>query len=273
MTDVLLRTTPSGVAIIPPPLVVEPPLLETDASAADAMLDLVPADTSLEQALEVPVEGHRADGAEAHLDDAALPAADGLDFALDLAFPEEPTVEDQPEDVVPQNHVSTAEAAGLTGPTHVSPTRTPPSGSLGGLALDFAVEHGVLDDDEPKVQGPPISTPVPDVLDAGVNPLPAMPGLQPPRVAPVTEIITSGPTTGIRPLEGMESATPPMAMPAVKPAPSAPSADTTTPARPARRTAEQRQVPAKQGGGSALLYIIGGAVVVGGGAAAFFLLR
>lgn len=234
VTDVLLRTTPSGVAIIPPTPVVEPPLLETDA---------------------------------------APPTTDGLDFALDLAFPEEPIVDDRPEDVVPPNHMSTAEAAGLTGPTHVSPTRTPPSGSLGGLALDFAVEHGVLDNDEPKLQGPPVSTPVPDVLDAAVNPLPAMPALQPPRVAPVTEIITSGPTTGIRPLEGIEGATPPMAMPAIQPAPSAPVADTTPPARPARHTAEQRRAPAKKGGGSALLYIIGGAVVIGGGAAAFFLLR
>ena len=37
--------------------------------------------------------------------------------------------------------------------------------STGRLTLDFGVEHGMLDDED-LIQGPPVSTPVPDALEA-----------------------------------------------------------------------------------------------------------
>lgn len=277
VTDVLLRTTPSGVPVIPAVPVVEPPALDlTDegADAADALLDtmdltdVLPApalrepDADLMLALNDEVV--LADAAPSPLARSLTPLepveaiGGNVEFDLDLAF-------DEPAE--PQLDLVDPEVPAPLDVPDVLPSAAPVAPpTLGGLSLGFTVEHGMIDEDAPLLQGPPISSPVPEALEL-------MP-TEPPSatVAPVTAIVSSGPTTGIAPIADIVQTSAVMT-----PAPAAASGPAASP-QPTRAssTSDERVVmpaPTAGGGKGKLIGIIAGVLAVGGGAAAFFLLR
>lgn len=315
VTDVLLRTTPSGVPIIPAAAVLEPPALDEPDALADEMLDTMDltdvlpapslrdaqaedllsldvADTplataavsTLERSL-TPLEPFDAvpesdlafdlldttsstdalsglsldlaDSAPAAVTPAPEASAGDTDFDLDLAF----------EDAAPPP--APAEVAADTQQTR-SQADHPLPATNAGLLLDFAVEHGVVDADaEPLLVGPPISSPIPDALPAQ----PATP--EAPRVhAGPTQIVSSGPTTGIAPISDMVATAPPTQTSAASPSTEGRHAPSGTPPQ-TRRTAEARQVAetSSSSGNGKLIGMIVGAIAVAGGAAAFFLLK
>ncbi len=275
VTDILLRTTPSGVPVIPALRALDPPSLDNGVSAgneADALLDTL----DVSDVLPAPVVREADAGQLLSLE--PTPSS-GVDFDLDLAFDEPVSSAVSSLDAldVVDLAASVPDMPALEDPTPAA-TRPP---SLGHLTLDFAVEHG-MPDDEARIQGPPISSPVPDALDVVPMEPPA------PRVVPVTEIITSGPTGGITPMADIEQSAPLMnasgAVPASRPASATRDTEKTSRTaatsgeRPVRRSAEPRVVLPKQdakasGGTGKLVAIIVGVLAVGGGAAAFFLLR
>lgn len=308
VTDILLRTTPSGVPIIPPSPSIEPPSLIEDAGTADEaesmldtmdLTDVLPAPSLLAPDTDflLSIEPDATDSPLAALSldltdvdvlapvlpeavatparpQAATPAADDTEFDLDLAFDDPPAV--------------FASASAL--PTPVAPADTPalppalvPPPSAG-LMLDFAVEHGMADEEEPVLQRPPISSPIPDALDVAPVDPPA------PTRMPQTQIVSAGSSAGIAPLADMVQTAPPSASPhaasphGASPHTAAPEVSGPISSRPThptdhwpvRRTAEERVVmpaatPSKGKGG--LIAIVAGAVAVIGAAAAFFLLR
>jgi tetratricopeptide (TPR) repeat protein len=238
VTDVLLRTTPSGVPVVPPAPAPEPSAAQDPVPPESLTFDL-------DLAFDEPLSR----------DDTALGDLDIVDFAL-------------PDSVVP----SAADA-----PPAADPPTTAPSSVVGRLNLDFAVDHG-MPEDEPVLEGPPISLPVPDAPEPATLTIPT------PTVVPVTTIITSGPTTGIAPIADIVQ-TAPLTDPdaGAKPSPSAvptptPPERTAGPSgqRPTRhagdaRMARRKPEPAK--GNGKVVAILAGAVVVGGAVAAFYLLR
>jgi hypothetical protein len=148
---------------------------------------------------------------------------------------------------------------------------------VGRLNLDFAVDHG-MPEDEPVLEGPPISLPVPDAPEPATLTIPT------PTVVPVTTIITSGPTTGIAPIADIVQTAPltdpdagakpsPSAVPTPKPParPVGPSGQRPTRHAGDARMARRKPEPAK--GNGKVVAILAGAVVVGGAVAAFYLLR
>jgi hypothetical protein len=228
-----------------------------------------------------------------------VPAAeDGLAFDLDLAF-DEPTPTSMSTSMSTEAAVSADDAAlgdvdlvdfalpaslippEASPPPAASPPMNAPPAVVGRLSLDFAVDHG-MPDDETVIEGRPISSPVSGDVDVTPSSRPT------PTVVPVTPIITSGPTTGIAPMSDIVRTGPLLAATsagdAKEPVPAASTASRTErptasgPAgqRPARRSPEPRVVlpksaPQKKTG--TIVAIIVGAVVIGGAAAAFFLLR
>jgi hypothetical protein len=290
VTDVLLRTTPSGVPVIPAAPALEPPNLDAAAATSDetdALLD------TMDLSDVLPAPSLREPDAAQLLSLEPTPSGGvdfGVDFDLDLAFDEPPT----PDlaalgelDVLEFAPPLSVEPLVADSPPTAAPTAAPPAAAppdLDGLALDFGVGHG-MPDDEAVLEGPPISSPVPDAFDVVPLEPPA------PTVVPVTQIVTSGSTRGIAPIADIMQTTPLMN---TQPAPAAESSASTAarspvpapPARstdqrrsnerPVRGTAEERVVRAKaapSGGKGKLIAIIAGVVAVGGGAAAFFLLR
>jgi len=260
VTDVLLRTTPSGVPIVPAAPVPEPkaplPLQEpvpADTLAIDLDLDLA-FDEPTPTPMPIPTE------TSVSTDDAVLGDVDLVDFSLPASMI--PPAAEPPTDRPPTD----------------APMDAPPA-IVGRLSLDFAVDHG-MPEDETVIEGPPISSPVPGGIDVAAHSRPT------PTVVPVTQIITSGPTTGIAPMSDIVRTGPMLdatsAGDGKAPGPAAstpPHADRPSGAsgqRPARRSPEPRVVlpkpaPAKETG--KVVAIIAGAVVIGGAAAAFYLLR
>jgi tetratricopeptide (TPR) repeat protein len=271
VTDVLLRTTPSGVPTIPATTPIEPPRLDASAlddDGADALLD-IGTPTSILPSLH-------------ESDDSALAS-----LSLELVFDEaEPSGETQDDVLLDVPFVSTE----MADPVADRPLDESP---LSGLSLDFTVDHGLSDVAEPLLEGPPISTPVPQAIPEEPRDL----GL-----VPVTEIITSGPTTGIAPIDGIVQTAPLMAEARIADAPLADArlADAPVPAtpvpvpppsprpttrpatpndqRPVRRSAEPRAVPPKKvapkkGNGGTVALVIGALAIAGGAAAYFLLLR
>lgn len=241
VTDILLRTTPSGVPIIPVSTPIEPPLLIVDDTGDPADLP-GPFDAFANFSFDL------ADTAPAVPE--TLPAAESLD-TIDLSFAtplsvraEEAPIDEAPVDLAPVN---------------------------GGMVLDFTVAHGVVDelDDAPMLQAPPVSSPIPDAL-------PDMPAvMEPPTVsAEPTQIVSSGSTRGIAPMADMVGTAPPVATPA--PAPVAAAVASPEPTeRPAPRANEARVVmPSatkdKPGSGK-LIAVVAGALAAAGSAAAYFL--
>lgn len=283
VTDVLLRTTPGGVPVIPAAPGLEPPTLDESAvtlEEADALLD------TMDLTDVLPAPSLREPDAGDLLSLEPTPAG-GIEFDLDLAFDESEAsgtssladldmVDFAPADLESSPEVVPADPP-MPEPASPAPAPTPIRGTER-LTIGFAVEHGMPDDDAP-MQGPPVSSPVPGALEAVPLAPPA------PTVVPVTEIITSGPTGGIAPLADIVQTSPVLeatraaaATPSTAAAPGTPTASRAadTPAeRPPRRTAETRVVakPEPTGGKGKLIAIIAGIVAVGGGAAAFFLLR
>lgn len=285
VTDVLLRTTPSGVPIIPPVPVVEPPSLEVSAdNAQDADLlldtmdltDVLPAPSlrepdadallSLELADE-PTPQHPSAGAPPStpalpVTAALVPPADDTAFDLDLAFEDLAPLPVQPVTEVPLP-VSEPVNESVNESANANASGAPPR-----LVLDFAVEHGMVSDDEPLLAGPPISTPIPDVLDS-TPPVPgAMPSALPAPAAsdspPVSAPATPAETRIERPRAAAEVHTGPVR--------GDPARDGQ---RTARRTAEERVVlpaPTPSKGKGGLIAIVAGVAAIGA-AAAYFLLR
>ena len=250
VTDVLLRTTPSGVPIVPaaPAPASEP--MQVSAAVEGLAFDL---DLAFDEATPTSTE------TSVSTDDAALGDVDLVDFVL-------------PASMIPPGASPPPAAA--------APINTPPA-MVGRLSLDFAVEHGPPED-ETVIEGPPISSPVPGDVDV------APPSRPTPTVVPVTPIITSGPTTGIAPMADIVRTGPLMDATSAGGAKSpTPAASTATRAerptgpgpsgeRPVRRSPEPRVVlpkPAPPKKTGTVVAIIAGAVVIGGAAAAFFLLR
>ncbi|WP_396213695.1 tetratricopeptide repeat protein [Gemmatimonas sp.] len=244
VTDVLLRTTPCGVPLIPVSTPIEPPLLIAEETVdladipdpfdafANFSFDLADSAPAAHDPVPVPV---------------AAPFAGPLD-AMDLSL-----------------------ATPLSIRAEADPIDLPVVDS--GLMLDFTVAHGVIDDMEeaPLLQAPPVSSPFPDAL-------PEMPSvIEPPTVsAEPTTIVSSGSTRGIAPMADMVGTSPPLT--ALTPSPhSAPVAPLASTEQPTRRTAEERVVmpaSAKATSGSGkLIAIIAGALAAAGGAAAYFLLK
>lgn len=287
VTDVLLRTTPSGVPIIPPAPTVVPPQLDLDAVAveeADALLDtmdltdVLPApslrEPTADQLLSVERTLPVASQAGEFITAAPTPS-EPVAFDLDLAFDDAATTGDATLSAMDALELAPLpEAAG-------EPLVTPPT--VGSLAIDFAVAHGMIGDEEEgeeeMVERPPVSTPVPDALPELSFEPPA------PAVVPVTQIISSGPTNNIAPIADIVQTAPvfePAPAPTVPdtaPIPAAaplPKSSRAADERPARRSSEERVVlpksePPKSNG--SLIAMIAGAVVAAGGAAAFYLLR
>jgi tetratricopeptide (TPR) repeat protein len=248
VTDVLLRTTPSGVPIVPaaPAPASEP--MQVSAAVEGLAFDL---DLAFDEATPTSTE------TSVSTDDAALGDVDLVDFVL-------------PASMIPPGASPPPAAA--------APINTPPA-MVGRLSLDFAVEHGPPED-ETVIEGPPISSPVPGDVDVAPSSRPT------PTVVPVTPIITSGPTIGIAPMADIVRTGPLMdATPAGGAKSPTPAASTATRTerptgpsgeRPVRRSAEPRVVlpkPAPPKKTGTVVAIIAGAVVIGGAAAAFFLLR
>ena len=297
VTDILLRTTPSGVPIIPPSPTLEPPIVVEDVSTADVaelmldtmdLTDVLPAPSLLTPdadfllsiepdtvdspltalSLELtdvdvlaPVVADAPDSVSAQAK-AVTPLADDTEFDLELAF-------DDPPAVFMSASSPQAPSAPSAAPVP-PPSLQPPTPA--GLMLDFAVEHGMADEAEPVLQRPPISSPIPDALD--------MAPLDPPAPAkmPQTQIVSAGSSADIPPIADIVQTAPPSADAARGMSGSISSRPTQpTDQRPVRRTAEERIVmpaaatPSKGKGG--LIAIVAGVVVVAGAAAAFFLLR
>ena len=248
VTDVLLRTTPSGVPIVPAAPAPGSEPMQVSAAAEEALA------FDLDLAFDEPPPTE----ASVPADDAALADVDLVEFAL-------------PASMIPPAANPPLAAA--------PPINTPPA-TVGRLSLDFAVEHGPPED-ETVIERPPISSRVSGDVDV------APPSRPSPTVVPVTQIISSGPTTGIAPMADIVRTGPLMDATSAGGATSpTPAASTATRAerptgpgpsgeRPARRSAEPRVVPKpappKETG--KVVAIIAGAVVIGGAAAAFFLLR
>lgn len=273
MTDVLLRTTPSGVPTIPAPTPIEPPSLDAvalDEDRADALLD-IGTPSSVLPSLHEP-------------DDSALTS-----LSLDLVFDEAESFGATVDAVLPDVPlVSTEVADPIADPVDDRPAQDSPADEspLAGLSLDFTVDHGLSDVVEPLIEGPPISAPISTPIPEEIHEAPRDLG-----VVPVTEIITSGPTTGITPMDGIVQTAPLMADTRVADAPATatpaplPPASTrpaTRPAtpndqRPARRPADpraaQRKPAASKGNGGKVALVIGALAIAGGAAAYFLLLR
>lgn len=297
VTDILLRTTPSGVPIIPPSPTLEPPIVVEDVSTADEaelmldtmdLTDVLPAPSLLTPdadfllsiepdtvdspltalSLELtdvdvlaPVVADAPDSVSAQAK-AVTPLADDTEFDLELAF-------DDPPAVFMSASSPQAPSAPSAAPVP-PPSLQPPTPA--GLMLDFAVEHGMADEAEPVLQRPPISSPIPDALDVAPLDPPA------PAKMPQTQIVSAGSSAGIPPIADIVQTAPPSADAARGMSGSISSRPTQpTDQRPVRRTAEERIVmpaaatPSKGKGG--LIAIVAGVVVVAGAAAAFFLLR
>jgi len=287
VTDVLLRTTPSGVPVIPAAPVLEPPTLDDSAivlEEADALLD------TMDLTDVLPAPSLREPDAGEMLSLEPTPAG-GVEFDLDLAF-DEPGVTDASsldgldmvdfaptEPLAPSADAPSTEARLAEAPrAEEPPSPVPFPTSSGRLTLDFGVEHGMIDDED-LIQGPPVSTPVPDALEAA----PLTPSA--PTIVPVTQVVSAGPTNGIAPIADIVQTAPVMDGPsAANAAPTSPTppqaaasrASGATGARSARRSSDEGAVlpkPEPSGGKGKLIAIIAGVVAVGGGAAAFFLLR
>ncbi|GAB1344981.1 hypothetical protein MASR1M101_41080 [Gemmatimonas sp.] len=299
VTDILLRTTPSGVPIIPPSPTLEPPIVVEDVSTADEvelmldtmdLTDVLPAPSLLDPDADflLSIEPDTVDSPLTSLSleltdvdvvvpevetpmstssrpEVVTPTVNDTEFDLELAFDDPPAV--------------FLSASMPSAPTASSATPEPPPSMLppapAGMMLDFAVEHGMADDVEPVLQRPPISSPIPDALDVAPIDPPA------PARMPHTQIVSAGSSAGIAPIADIVQTAPPPASPAdaARSVSGAVSSRSTQPSdqRPVRRTTEERIVmpaaatPAKGKGG--LIAIVAGVVVVAGAAAAFFLLR
>ena len=268
LTDVLLRTTPSGVPIIPAATVVEPPSLERNADnahVADLMLDtmdfsdILPAPALREGTAEGLLSLELTDAAAVTPETPAIrgtaepsnasadrvptrDTAHELDFAFDDLMPT------ATGDLSSGMAMDVASSENATAPT-VDPdgarvaddARVAPTGPL----RDFVVEHGIASEEEPLLQRPPISSPIPD-------PLPPAP-VEPPAgsIPAVSEI-----ADGTVPLRGEIS---------------------TRPLRHVRASDDAERVvlpaPTPTAGKGRVIAAIAGAATVIGGAAAFFLLR
>ncbi|AMW05201.1 tetratricopeptide repeat protein [Gemmatimonas phototrophica] len=311
VTDVLLRTTPSGVPIIPAAPVVEPPSLDQADDLVDEMLDtmdltdVLPAptlrDPSIDELLSVdvmntplsslavagldrtltPLEPFDAVPA-AELDVDLLdttPAADALSgLSLDLAdsAPVAQTAGGDTDfdlDLAFDDEVVPADttATAVEAPAATSNVNYPTPATNAGLLLDFAVEHGVVNADEEPML---VGPPISSPVLGGLPDQPAVPAAPAVKPGP-TQIVSSGSTAGIAPLSDIVATAPPapsMAAPSPEPVPT-PRASSTGAAP--RRTTESRAANDAQpsSGKGKLFVIIGGVVAVAGGAAAFFLLK
>lgn len=255
VTDVLLRTTPSGVPIIPAPALVEPPSLDANAAAVeevDAMLDVMDFTDVL------PSPTLREPDAASMLSIEPTGESSMLD-ALDLELADVPRAEEPVADAPPAMALESVERAaddvGGEAPT--------------GFVLDFAVEHGLIEDDQPLLEGPPVSSPVPDVLEpVGREEAPAT-------TAPMTAAPVESASTAVVRMADTPAAVQPAAAAPPRPVPE-PQPPVTSPPRPMRRTPEELVVlppPAPPSGNGGRIALIVTAVAVIGGAAAFFLLR
>lgn len=252
VTDVLLRTTPSGVPTIPAPTPIEPPSL--DDSALDSLsLDLVfdEADTSGE------------------LVDVVLP--DVPFVSAEMADPISDPLPDPVADRPPQDR--------------------PDESPLSGLSLDFTVDHGLSDVAEPLIEGPPISapisTPIPQAspeepLDLGLVPVTEIITSGPSTgIAPMEGIVQTMPLMADAPLADALVADAAVTATPVPAAPPSPRSETrpATPndQRPVRRPADpraaQRKPAATKGNGGMVALVIGALAIAGGAAAYFLLLR
>jgi hypothetical protein len=239
--------------------------------ALDPIDTLVPVDTidptfditfdvALDTALEPVVSSPTAE----------IDAFDGLDL-LEPESPLDALALDLTDDRFP-GAVADAEPAQAPAPT-AAPATAPTLLPDNGLLLDFAVEHGMANDEAALVQRAPISLPVPDMHEPAVARAPEV------TVEPRLTVVSAGSTRGIAPIDNMVPTAPPLpetsAAAAVPTAPARPAPTPTGGQRPVRRTPESRVVlPAPtESKGKGGLIAIGAAVVAAGGAAAFFLLR
>jgi hypothetical protein len=239
--------------------------------ALDPIDTLVPVDTidptfditfdvALDTALEPVVSSPTAE----------FDAFDGLDL-LEPESPLDALALDLTDDRFP-GAVADAEPAQAPAPT-AAPATAPTLLPDNGLLLDFAVEHGMANDEAALVQRAPISLPVPDMHEPAVARAPEV------TVEPRLTVVSAGSTRGIAPIDNMVPTAPPLpetsAAAAVPTAPARPAPTPTGGQRPVRRTPESRVVlPAPtESKGKGGLIAIGAAVVAAGGAAAFFLLR
>ena len=321
MTDHLLRTTPTGVPIVPASALLEPPDLAVNDETlddAEALLDtmdftdVLPAPSlqepvtelllSVDPVVDAPAYGGASMAGNA-LRDHLTPlepfdALDGLDLlepaspldamALDLTddgFPGA-TADAEPTRL-PEPEVAEAEVVAITATEPIdspidapidmvidtlvpTPTAAPALLPDNGLLLDFAVEHGMAEDEASLVQRPPISLPVPDMHEPAVTRGPEV------AVEPRLVVVTAGSSRGIAPIDNMVPTAPPL--PDSDATATAPARPAPTPAggqRPVRRTPESRVVlpaPTESKGKGGLIAIMA-AVVAAGGTAAFFLLR
>lgn len=278
LTDVLLRSTPSGVPVIPDPLALETGPMD-DSSAAPIVADVTP---SGEIAADDQFTGLALDLA----DDFGAPAV-GAASETPAPTPA-PAIDD---DLI-----------------ELDLTSDVPAGSE--MVLGFAVEHGVVDLDfeAPPAAPAAAAAPVPDALTAplltrpvdypppaapaassAVVPIPVPPPVEPPSpirrvdithaapvsappVAPIADIVSTAPPA---PLE----AAPPSRSPSPAPSPAPASRPTgqqaAQPDRNAPTSRSGQAAPAENGGSSKLPLMIGGGVVAIGGAVAawWFLLR
>lgn len=246
VTDVLLRTTPSGVPIVPaaPAPASEP--MQVSAAVEGLAFDL---DLAFDEATPTSVS----------TDDAALGDVDLVDFVL-------------PASMIPPGASPPPAAA--------APINTPPA-MVGRLSLDFTVDHG-LPEDETVIEGPPISSRVSGDVDVAPPswPTPTVVPVTPiitsgptTGIAPMADIVRTGPLMDGTPVGGAKSPTPAVstATRAERQTDPGPSGQ-----RPVRRSPEPRVVlpkPAPPKKTGTVVAIIAGTVVIGGAAAAFFLLR
>ena len=246
VTDVLLRTTPSGVPIVPaaPAPASEP--MQVSAAVEGLAFDL---DLAFDEATPTSVS----------TDDAALGDVDLVDFVL-------------PASMIPPGASPPPAAA--------APINTPPA-MVGRLSLDFTVDHG-LPEDETVIEGPPISSRVSGDVDVAPPswPTPTVVPVTPiitsgptTGIAPMADIVRTGPLMDGTSVGGAKSPTPAVstATRAERPTDPGPSGQ-----RPVRRSPEPRVVlpkPAPPKKTGTVVAIIAGTVVIGGAAAAFFLLR
>lgn len=248
VTDVLLRTTPSGVPIIPAPALVEPPNLEVGPAAtdeADAMLDVM----DFTDVLPAPTLREPAAASMLSLEptDATSPL-DALDLDLDLDL----VLADAPLEAEPdaETRLVAPEETVLPEGGDVA------AGASGGFMLDFTVEHGLIDDDPSLWPGAPVPSPE------------------------IAQAITQAITQEIAPVPPSPPSPPPVQPPTQPPVPLQVESErpqpVVSPPRPPRRTPEEMVVlppPASSSGSGGRIAIIVTAIAAIGGAAAFFLLR
>lgn len=288
LTDVLLRSTPSGVPVIPDPLALETGPMDDSRAASIIAIESPSVERPFD---ESPTNEQVTDDQFTGL---ALDLAD--DFGAPAVAAASETPAPTPAPAIDDDLIE------------LDLTSDVPAGSE--MVLGFAVEHGVVDLDfeAPPAAPAAAAAPVPDALTAplltrpvdypppaapaassAVVPIPVPPPVEPPSpirrvdithaapvsappVAPIADIVSTAPPA---PLE----AAPPPRSPSPAPSPAPASRPTgqqaAQPDRNAPTSRSGQAAPAENGGSSKLPLMIGGGVVAIGGAVAawWFLLR